>query len=335
LSDSVHSEAPAQSIGTENLPIEGGQSLPRVSGVHHVAIGVRDLETMTAFYRDLMGFTEVFAEFGESEQEIMREVTRSSRAVFSGATLQQKAGGIMLEFIQMREPAPRPIHRNVRYGDIGVTKITIATADVPSVWGKLRDRVDFRSEPKTTVIAERGDYQFVYCRDPEGNLVEIASGNPGAEQMFGGACSVGIGVSDLERSVPFYRDFLGFDVTLADAHESFSGLVDEVSGTAGTRVRSCLLSANAHGEAMIELFETLRPRGRSIPFSTCWGDFGYLQAAFNCDDVHGVATDLEAAGVELLCSPKVLDGGPMEHPGEFVYARDPDGIPIEFLFVPE
>ena len=153
--------------------------MSRVSGVHHVAIGVRDLETMTAFYRDLMGFTEVFAEFGESEQEIMREVTRSSRAVFSGATLQQKAGGIMLEFIQLVEPAPRAIRRNVRYGDIGVAKITIATADVPSVWGKLRDRVDFRSEPKTTVISGRGDYQFVYCRDPEGNLVEIASGRLG------------------------------------------------------------------------------------------------------------------------------------------------------------
>ena len=87
---------------------------------------------------------------------------------------------------------------------------------------------------------------------------------------------------------------------------------------------------------MIELFETLSPRGRSIPFSTLWGDFGYLQLAFDCDDIRGVAADLEAAGVELLCSPKVMDAGP-DHPdpGEFVYARDPDGIPIEFVFVPK
>ena len=290
---------------------------------------------MTAFYRDLMGFTEVFAEFGESEQEIMREVTRSSRAVFSGATLQQKAGGIMLEFIQLIEPAPRPIRRDSRYGDIGVAKITIASADVPSAWGRLKDEVAFCSEPTTTVIPGRGDYQFVYCRDPEGNLIEIASGGRGAGQTFGGARSVGIGVGDLERSVPFYRDFLGLNVTLTDTHESFSGLVDEVSGTVGTRVRSCVLAATAQAETMVEIFETMVPRGRSIPFATCWGDFGYLQAAFNCDDVHGVAADLAAAGVDLLCSPKVLEGGPTEHPGEFVYARDPDGIPIEFLLVPE
>jgi catechol 2,3-dioxygenase-like lactoylglutathione lyase family enzyme len=301
-----------------------------------VAIGVNDLGSMTAFYRDLMGFTEVFAEFGESEQEIMREVTRSPRAVFYGATLQQKAGGVMLEFIRMVEPAPRPIRLSVRYGDIGVAKITLSTADVPLVWAALKDRVDFCSRPKTTEIPGLGEYQFVYCRDPEGNLVEIRSGGSGSGEMFGGACSAGVAVSDLDRSVPFYRDFLGLNVVVADVHGSFSGQVDEVTGTAGTHVRSCLLSAGGEGAGMLELFETLGPRGRSLPFSALWGDFGHLQVAFNCDDVDRMAADLTAAGMDLLCSPKMLDGGP-DHPdpGVFVYARDPDGIPIEFVFIPE
>jgi catechol 2,3-dioxygenase-like lactoylglutathione lyase family enzyme len=306
----------------------------KVSGVHHVAIGVRDLETMLAFYRDLMGFTEVFAEFGVSEQEIMREVTRSPRVVFSGATLGQEAGGIMLEFIRMLEPAPRPIRRNPRYGDVGVAKITVATADVRSVWGTLKDRVAFCSEPKTAFIPGWGDCEFVYCRDPEGNLVELASGWAEAGEGFAGARSVGIGVSDLERSLPFYRDLLGFTTTVLETHEGFSGGVDEVSGRPGARVRSCLLAADRQRLGAIELFETLDPKGRSLPFSALWGDFGYLQAAFACRDVHQAAADLEAAGVDLLCSPKVMDDGVME-PGVFVYARDPDGIPIELLTVPD
>jgi catechol 2,3-dioxygenase-like lactoylglutathione lyase family enzyme len=300
-----------------------------------VAIGVNDLGSMTAFYRDLMGFTEVFAEFGESEQEIMREVTRTSRAVFYGATLQQKAGGIMLEFIRMVEPAPRPIRRSVRYGDIGVTKITLSTTDVPSVWEALKDRVDFCSRPKTTKVPGLGEYQFVYCRDPEGNLVEIRSGGSGSGQMFGGACSAGVAVSDLDRSLPFYRDFLGFSTVVADVDGCFWNQVVEVTGTAGTHVRSCLLSAGREGAGMLELLETLRPRGRSLPFSALWGDFGHLQVAFDCEDVNGIAAELTAAGMELLCSPKVMEGGP-DHPdpGVFVYARDPDGIPIEFVFIP-
>ena len=153
--------------------------MTKTSGVHHVALGVSDLGAMTAFYRDLMGFTEVLAEFGESEQEIMREVTRSPRAVFSGALLQQKAGGILLELIHMVEPAPRPIRRDFRYGDIGVAKITVATADARSVYERLRGGVSFCSEPKTTVIPGFGGYEFVYCRDPEGNLIEIVNGRRG------------------------------------------------------------------------------------------------------------------------------------------------------------
>jgi catechol 2,3-dioxygenase-like lactoylglutathione lyase family enzyme len=306
-----------------------------VTGVHHVAIGAKDLEAMASFYRDLMGFTEVFAEFPESEQEIMREVTRSHRAVFSGATLQQKAGGIMLELIRMVEPAPRPIRRSARYGDLGVTKTTISTPDVPSTWAELKDRVAFCSQPKTVALGGSAEYQFVYCRDPEGNLIEIASGGPGTQETFGGVWAIGIGVSELERSLQFYRDFLGFKTTVLDPHENLSGLVDEVSGESGSRVRSCLLSTGAENMGMIELIETVHPRGRPLPFSALWGDFGYLQAAFNCNDVRRVAEQLEAAGVDLLCSPKVMDAGP-DHPdpGEFVYARDPDGIPIEFLFVP-
>lgn len=300
-----------------------------------MAIGVNDLGRMTAFYRDLLGFTEVIAEFGESEQEIMREVTRSPRAVFYGATLQQKAGGIMLEFIRMVEPAPRPIRLTPRYGDIGVAKITLSTADVGGVWAALKDCVAFCSGPKTTEIPGLGEYEFVYCRDPEGNLVEIRSDDSASGQMFGGACSAGVAVSDLDRSLPFYRDFLGVDVVVARVHDAFSSCVDEVTGRAGSQVRSCLLSTG-EGKGGLELFETLAPRGRSLPFSALWGDFGHLQLAFDCDDVEGMARDLTAAGMGLLCSPKVLGGGPNDPaPGVFVYARDPDGVPIEFVFIPQ
>lgn len=309
--------------------------MSRVSGVHHVAIGVNDLGSMTAFYRDLLGFTEVIAEFGESEQEIMREVTRSPRAVFYGATLQQRAGGIMLEFIRMVEPAPRRIRLAPRYGDIGVAKITLSAADVAGVWAALKDSVAFCSGPKTTEIPGLGEYEFVYCRDPEGNLVEIRSGDFVPGQMFGGACSVGVAVSDIDRSLPFYRDCLGFDVAVTGVHQAFSGRLDEVTGVAGSQVRSCLLATGGEGTGMLELFETLAPRGRSLPFSTLWGDFGHLQMAFDCNDVYAMVSDLTAAGMDLLCSPKMLRGVPNgPAPGVFVYARDPDGIPIEFVFIP-
>jgi catechol 2,3-dioxygenase-like lactoylglutathione lyase family enzyme len=306
----------------------------RISGVHHVAIGVENLDGMKSFYRDVLGFTETFAEFEESEQEIMREVTRSSRAVFSGAILCQRAGGILLELIHMSEPPSRPIRDDFRYGDIGVAKITVAVSDVGVAYEGLKDRVDFCSRPRVAVIPGWGDYPFAYCRDPEGNLVELVSARNAEEGIFQGICSIGISVTHMERSVFFYRDILGLEKVI-ESHEAFSGIVDEISGGRASRVRSCLSSAKGGSQMTIELFEVSEPRGRSIPFATHWGDFGYLQVAFSCDDIHGMVSYVKAAGVGLLCGPKVMDGGIPDHPGEFVYAKDPDGIPVEFLFLPE
>jgi catechol 2,3-dioxygenase-like lactoylglutathione lyase family enzyme len=310
--------------------------MPSISGVHHVGLGVRDLETMKSFYRDVMGFSEVFAEFDYSEQEIMREVARSSRVVFAGAILQQKAGGILLELIRMREPVPRPIHNGPRYGDIGVAKVVIAVSDVDRICKELHGKAHLCSEPKRAMIPEWGEYRFVYCKDPEGNLVELAEYADGEiEEDFGGARSIGIAVTDLERSAPFYKHLLGLEKTVITAHTAFSGLVDEVTGGRGAEVRSCLLSVTGKWDEAVELFEVIRPRGRSVPFSTLWGDFGYLQVAFNCQDIKSMVARGTEAGMEFLCSPKVMEGGIPDHPGEFVYGKDPDGIPFEFLHLPQ
>jgi catechol 2,3-dioxygenase-like lactoylglutathione lyase family enzyme len=306
-----------------------------VSGVHHVALGVKDLERMKSFYRNVMGFSEIFAEFDDSEQEIMREVARSSRVVFAGAILQQKAGGILLELIRMKEPVPRPIHKDGRYGDIGVAKVTIAVSDIGKISKRLRGKVSFCSGVKKATIPEWGEYRFVYCRDPEGNFVELVEFADGEiEEDFGGARSVGIAVTDLDRSIPFYGNLLGQEKTVIRSHAAFSGLVDEVAGERGAEVRSCLLSSTGMVDGAVELFEVIRPRGRSIPFSALWGDIGYLQVAFCCDDVPGMFTLGGKAGMEFLCSPKVMEGGIPDHPGEFVYGKDPDGIPVEFLRLP-
>lgn len=307
----------------------------RVSAVHHVAMGVKDLETMQSFYRDILGFTEVFAEFDEAEQELMHEVVRSSRVVFGGVMLSQRAGGIMLELIRRTDPVARPIRKDFRYGDIGVAKITIAVPDAGMLYEELKGNVDFSSEPKVASVPGRGDYAFVYVRDPEGNLVELAATGPStAVDGFGGICSIGLAVTDLERSLSFYRNIPGLEGEATGVHEGFSGLVDEISGGEDTRVRSCFLAAESGEGGWIELFEVLQPRGRSIPFSANWGDYGYLQVGFHCDNVQEMVSYGEGEGIDFLCRPKIMVEGIPEHPGEFVYARDPDGIPIEFLHIP-
>ena len=299
--------------------------------VHHVAIGVRSLKTMKAFYQNILEFNKVFLEFGESEHEIMHEILRMSNVIFSGILFNQKEDGTLVELIQMSDPTPRAIREDFQYGDIGVSKITIAVSDLDRLYGELVGKINFCSQPKLAVVPGWGDYYFVYFKDPEGNLIEFVSETSQQfRHRFGGVRSVGVSVTDLQRSMSFYRRHFSLEKVVIDSHESFSGLVDEVSGGNQTQVRSCVL-ANSKGSGMIELFEVIRPRGRSIPFGTNFGDFGYLQVCLYCNDIEVVAAYCKKEGIEFLSGPQLMDDGIPEHKGSFLYAKDPDGIPIEFL----
>ncbi len=300
-------------------------------GVHHVAIGVSNLDSMRSFYRNVLEFTDIFVDFPEAEYPALSEVVRAPHPVYAAVLFSQAAGGIIVELVRMVEPNPRPIRKDFRYGDIGLAFLAIAVSDVDRLYREFSDRIAFCSEPKSAVIPAWGDCRFVFCKDPEGNLIEFVSGAsvPGSGG-FGGVRWVGIGVTDLERSIRFYQKYGGFDVVAVDAHEKFSGHVDEVSGARQTRVRSCVLASSA-AEGMVELIEVLEPRGRSIPFAVRWGDFGFLQVCLNGrqgDDVFLMAAEFEGEGIEFVSGPQLMGD---ERDGAFFYAKDPDGIPVEFL----
>jgi catechol 2,3-dioxygenase-like lactoylglutathione lyase family enzyme len=297
-----------------------------IAGVHHIAIGVKDLETMKSFYKDILGFN--ILEPPAAPQDIMSGIMRGVAPEFTACMLSHDEGGIIIEFIHMITPVPCAIRQNSRYGDIGANKITIAVSDVNDLYRYLKDKVEFFSGPRSVELPGYGSYNFIYFKDPEGNLVELVSGTKlPVNNQFGGVCWVGISVTDLKRSVSFYQKYAVLDTLFVEPHDNFSGLVDEVSGSEQTRVRSCILSSSKGG-GMVELFEILGPRGRSIPSYTSWGDFGYLQTAMMCKNIAGIVDNFEKEGIEFFIKLKRVPG---EEGAAFTYIRDPDGIPLEFL----
>jgi len=299
-----------------------------IAGVHHVALGVKNLETMKSFYKDVLGFNSSPQEPPAAPHEIMSDITRGVIPVFAASMLSQDADGIIVEFIHMITPVPRAIRQDSCYGDIGANKMAIAVSDVNKLYQELKDKVNFLSSPKSIEIPGYGAYNFVYCKDPEGNLIELVSGAKlPVKNKFGGVRWVGISVTDLKRSVSFYQKYAGFDNFVVKPHDNFSGLVDEISRNKQTKVRSCIL-ASSKGGGMVELFEVLEPRGRSIPSYTLWGDFGYLQTCLMCKNVPEIAARFEKVGLEFLLKLQRMPG---EEGAVFTYIRDPDGIPLEFL----
>jgi catechol 2,3-dioxygenase-like lactoylglutathione lyase family enzyme len=300
-------------------------------GIHHIAIGVKDVKLVRPFYQDILEFSKVFVDFPQAEYPALDEVVRDPHPVYVAPLLYQEAGGIIVELTQMINPTPQPIRHDFRYGDIGLSKITIPVPDIQKLYQSLKNSVNFCSKPKVAVIPGWGRYHFVFCRDPEGNLIEFVSGDRlPVQNRFGGVQWVGVSVTDLGRSVAFYQKYGGFDTVVINSHESFSGLVDEISRGNQTKIRSCVL-ANGKASGMLELFEVMEPRGRSIPFATGWGDFGYLQVCLNGKqgaDILKIAAQFEKEGIEFISGPKLMHD---ERQGAFFYMKDPDGNMVEFL----
>jgi catechol 2,3-dioxygenase-like lactoylglutathione lyase family enzyme len=307
-----------------------------IFGIDHVGIGVNNIDNMKKYYQDILEFTEIFGEMPEGDHKPIHELLRMCPTIHSAIQLNQKCGGIAIALFHHVYPKPRPIRKDQRYGDIGVFKITIAVSDLNRFYKEFQGKIHFCSEIRQITIPEWGAYSFVFARDPEGNFIEFIDDKTLPEQQrFGGIRWLGISVTDLERSVDFYKKHLGFDNTVINTHECFSGSIDEICMSSQTKIRSCLL-ANTKGNSMIELSEFIKPRGRSIPFCTNWGDFGYLQLCLLGDNIRDIESRFVNEDMDLMLPPQSIGEDDPEHADlAFLYTRDPDGIPVEVMTLPK
>jgi catechol 2,3-dioxygenase-like lactoylglutathione lyase family enzyme len=309
--------------------------MAKILGIDHVGVGVKQMDVMKAFYHDLLEFTEIFGEMPEGDHEPIHELLRTSPTIHSAIQMNQKSGGIFVDLFHHIVPKPRPIRKDSRYGDIGVSKVTIAVNDLSKFYQEFQGRLNFCGRIHRAKIPGWGDYTFVYARDPEGNLIEFFDGEKfSVQDRFGGVRWIGISVTDLERSIDFYKKYLGFDKTIINIHENFSGNVDEISKSDQTKLRSCLLG-NSRGNGMVELFEAIKPRGRSIPFCTNWGDYGYLQLCLLGDNIRDIEKYFLDEDLELILNPQIMSSDDPKNTGlSFLYIRDPDGILVEVMVLP-
>ncbi len=139
--------------------------------------------------------------------------------------------------------------------------------------------------------------------------------------MIRGIHHTAISTIDLERSLRFYRDLLGFEPVLDFSWPEGNVGMNTTHQLEETAGRVVLLRA---GNSMIELFEytTPRPRPREAGRRMC--DHGIVHFCLDVDDVQAEYERLSAAGVSFHCPP--VDYGSVK----LTYGRDPDGNVIEF-----
>ena len=140
----------------------------------------------------------------------------------------------------------------------------------------------------------------------------------------------GLTVSDLERSIAFYRDLLGLE--LVQQWESSQPYLRTVVGFPDAELRIALLRVPAMDGGIsghhIELLEYRQPRGARGDAST--NNPGNAHVAFAVTDIDGMYRDLSARGVRFKSPPVDITAG-RNKGGKAVYLRDPDDITLEFI----
>lgn len=147
---------------------------------------------------------------------------------------------------------------------------------------------------------------------------------------LGSVHHTGFTVSDLDRSLAFYRDQLGLEVIAQQ--EKQGGYLGEVVGYPDAHVRMAHLRVPG-GKHVVELFEYFAPEGVH-PSRIEPRDVGTAHLCFVVDDLPAAYEQLRAAGVDTFVSPPVLVDTGINTGGYGVYLRDPDGIVVEIFQPP-
>ena len=143
-----------------------------------------------------------------------------------------------------------------------------------------------------------------------------------------GADHTGITVSNLECSLAFWRDVLGFELSHT-AHQK-GELAQEITGVEGAEIKLAVLKTP--GGHKVELIEYLAPADRKrTDIRPC--DVGSVHVALLVEDLDAVLERIAASDWKAAGKPQTLTKGP--NAGKrVVYVRDPDGTTIEFMELP-
>ncbi len=131
----------------------------------------------------------------------------------------------------------------------------------------------------------------------------------------------GVTVSDLDKSVAFYRDLM--HMKLERTYEVAGKALEEATGFPGAHIKVAILNSEGN---FLKLIQYLSPEGKkSFEAKVC--DVGASHLAMGVDNVQETYEELRAKGVKFMSSP--IYPYPDNQKVFFTYMLDPDGMMVE------
>mgnify|MGYP002336436645 CR=1 FL=1 len=139
---------------------------------------------------------------------------------------------------------------------------------------------------------------------------------------------VAVTVSDMERSLAFYRDLLGLQEV--ERHRLEGATISTMAGKPRVVMQVVRLAPREMPGVLLDLQQYLAPPGRVSDAKL--GDAAHAHICFGVPDLAAAYRDLSARGVEFVSAPVSFD---LEWGSvHVVFLKDPDGFIVELMQAP-
>ncbi|NNE75690.1 MAG: VOC family protein [Pricia sp.] len=303
-----------------------------INGIQQIGIGVADAKAVFNWYRRHLGF-DILVFQDVATASLMTRYTGDIAYERCALLALNMVGGGGLEIWQFKNRTPIPPTQTVQIGDLGINLMKIRARDLYKIHARLKNI-------SLEQLTELGNEPHFFFVDPWNNLVQVVEEDyvfSDGKCSSGGVLGVMVGVSDMEISLKFYQELLGYDIVLSDRIGTFADL-DNLKGGKGVFRRVILRHGDRatggfselYGPSQIELVQTLDRMPNKIYKNRFWGDLGYIHL---CYDIQGMdRLSYESKKMNYPFTVDSADSFDMgEAAGRFGYLEDPDGTLIELV----
>jgi catechol 2,3-dioxygenase-like lactoylglutathione lyase family enzyme len=308
---------------------------PFIAGIQQVGVGIPNVYEAWAWYRKAFGMD--IPVFDEAATAALMLPYTGGKPHDRHAVLAINAnGGGGFEIWQYVSRTPEAPRFQIQLGDLGTFAAKIKSKNV----AKTHAEHSAKNYTISTLCKDPNGEPTYWISDPYGNIFQVVSSKNwfrDADGTTGGPYGAVIGVTDMERSMTFYKEILGYDTVVYDETNTFEDF-DFLAG-GGEKFRRVLLKHSAArvgpfskllGESVIELVQVMGRIPRKMFEGRFWGDLGFIHLCFDINGMVEMRQLCESKGYPFTVdSSESFDMG--EAAGHFTYIEDPDGTLIEFV----
>ena len=309
-------------------------SAPLITGIQQVGVGVQNVPEAWQWYRRILGFdVPVFDD--KADAPLMIPYTGGKVHQRHALLAINMAGGGGLEIWSFTSRFSQPVGFRMELGDLGINAIRFKAPDVR----KAHEWVKSQSKEAVGPLVSLPEGKGFWGNDPYRNIYQVTSDTTWFQNTgkpVGGVAGVVIGVSDINKSLLFYKNLLDPMEIVYDETGIFEDLPTSIPEQ---RFRRILLRKNFTpqgafskllGNIQIELIQALDRTPKKLFENRYWGDCGFIHLCFDTIDMATLKTKIQANGYSFTVDSEKSFG--MESAaGRFAYVEDPDGTLIELV----